>query len=380
MIGGAEVAIKEITDRISDVDFHMVTLRYDSSLPRLEKIGNIIVHRIGFSKKDPKPDSLLSFPMYFNKVFFPVLAPLYAYFIDREEKFDGIWSMMIFMSLPAMIFNFFFRKIPYGISIQEGDDIDSFMKKWFMRPFKFLVLRSLYQASTVQAISCFLSDWIRSLGYVGKLVVVPNGVNLALFNENFSNVLDIRNLRKEVGFQDDDFVISTTSRLVYKNGIDVLVSALSLLSDKFKLLVVGDGPLKEDILKQIRNLKLTNRVFMFGQKDQKEIPKYLLLSDVFCRPSRTEGQGIAFLEAMALGVPVLATRVGGIVDFLKDGETGLFFEKDNSEDLALKLNLISEDKILKNKLVDKAKKLVSEHYDWDDLVLKMKSDFFNSFF
>jgi glycosyltransferase involved in cell wall biosynthesis len=146
------------------------------------------------------------------------------------------------------------------------------------------------------------------------------------------------------------------------------------------LLVVGDGPLKEDILKQIRNLKLTNRVFMFGQKDQKEIPKYLLLSDVFCRPSRTEGQGIAFLEAMALGVPVLATRVGGIVDFLKDGETGLFFEKDNSEDLALKLNLISEDKILKNKLVDKAKKLVSEHYDWDDLVLKMKSDFFNSFF
>jgi hypothetical protein len=57
MVGGAEVAIKEITDRIQseEIDFSMVTLRYDSSLPKYEKIGNIKIHRIGFSVKNPKP-------------------------------------------------------------------------------------------------------------------------------------------------------------------------------------------------------------------------------------------------------------------------------------------------------------------------------------
>ena len=65
-IGGAEVAIKEITDRITpeDIEFHMVTLRFDSTLPKVEKIGNVLVHRIGFTKDRPSMADLGKLPLY----------------------------------------------------------------------------------------------------------------------------------------------------------------------------------------------------------------------------------------------------------------------------------------------------------------------------
>ena len=75
-VGGAELAIKNETDRINDVAFDMVTLRFDSSLPKVEKIGNIMVYRIGFTKKDPTMADLIKFPLAINKLLFPFLACL----------------------------------------------------------------------------------------------------------------------------------------------------------------------------------------------------------------------------------------------------------------------------------------------------------------
>jgi hypothetical protein len=70
-IGGAEVAIKEITDRISpeEIEFHMITLRFDSALPAVEKIGNVLVYRIGFTKRGATIAELKKFPMK-QKIFF----------------------------------------------------------------------------------------------------------------------------------------------------------------------------------------------------------------------------------------------------------------------------------------------------------------------
>ena len=79
-VGGAEVAIKEITDRIrpQDIEFHMVTLRFDSTLPKVEKIGNVLVHRIGFSKEDPNAQDMTKFPLHLNKFIFQFSAYFHA--------------------------------------------------------------------------------------------------------------------------------------------------------------------------------------------------------------------------------------------------------------------------------------------------------------
>lgn len=380
MVGGAEVAIKEISNRISsdDIEFSMITLRYDRNLPRYEKVGNIKVYRIGFTKNSPLPSDLIKMPMYLNKVFFPILAFVKAFWLDRKEKYDGFWSMMLFMSLPAMFFNLFFRKVPYIISIQEGDNTEDFMKRWFMRPFKFLVTKSLFQATSVQAISQYLSKWIRSMGYVGNLNVIPNGVDLERFkkNDNFSRssleaVLNIGDVKV------DDFFIVSVSRLVYKNGLDVLINSLTFLDSNFKVVIVGDGPLKNDLKQKVLELNLNNRVFFVGDKSQEEVPTYLNLADAFCRPSRTEGQGIAFLEAMSCQLPVLATPVGGITEFLKEKITGLLFEVDNAKDLAQKISLLKSDKILRHEITQNAFRMVNEKYDWNKLTVAMREGFFN---
>ncbi len=85
-VGGAEVAIKEITDRIDskDIEFHMVCLRLDSALPKTEKIGNVLVHRIGFSRPNPTAEDLKKFPLHLNKYLYQFTAAFKAIRLHRE--------------------------------------------------------------------------------------------------------------------------------------------------------------------------------------------------------------------------------------------------------------------------------------------------------
>jgi glycosyltransferase involved in cell wall biosynthesis len=95
------------------------------------------------------------------------------------------------------------------------------------------------------------------------------------------------------------------------------------------------------------------------------LPIYLAQSRVFVRPSRSEGLGIAFLDAMAAGIPVVAPPVGGITDFLKDRETGLFCNPEDPESVANAVKELLGNDSLRNSIVMHARQLVKERYDWD---------------
>src|SRR6185503_20413006 len=86
-VSGAEAAIKEITERISDIQFHMVTLRFAKD-PREERIGNVFVHRVGLGST------------YISKMLFPLLAALKAKRLHNEYQFEALWAMMTYMLLP----------------------------------------------------------------------------------------------------------------------------------------------------------------------------------------------------------------------------------------------------------------------------------------
>jgi glycosyltransferase involved in cell wall biosynthesis len=132
----------------------------------------------------------------------------------------------------------------------------------------------------------------------------------------------------------------------------------------FKLLLLGAGEQEEELSKLVDDLKIKDKVAFIGLVSRSELPKYLKISDVFVRPSLSEGLGSAFLEAMAAGVPVIGTPVGGIPDFLKDDETGLFCEAGNPESIARKVEKLVFDDSLKKKIVENGLKLVKEKYDW----------------
>lgn len=122
------------------------------------------------------------------------------------------------------------------------------------------------------------------------------------------------------------------SRLSPEKGIDILLEAARKLPE-IDFLIAGDGPEREIL----ENSSSPNVTFLGFVKD---IPDLLSQADVLCVPSRSEGLGLAALEAMAAGVPVVASRVGGLPEVILDGETGLLFTSEDPEALKIALQTL----------------------------------------
>ena len=172
-------------------------------------------------------------------------------------------------------------------------------------------------------------------------------------------------------------VLVTTSRLVKKNAVGDIIESLRFLPENVKLLVVGSGPLFKSLQLLTTHYSLQTRIKFVGHVVPDKIREYLWASDIFIRPSLSEGFGNSFIEAMAAGLPVIATPVGGIVDFLKDGETGLFCKVNDSKSISEAVLRLVNDPALKNKIIENASKMVTDKYDWHIVATEMRSEVFN---
>ncbi|MGB3921902.1 MAG: glycosyltransferase family 4 protein [Minisyncoccia bacterium] len=383
-VGGAEVAIKEITERTSpeDYEFHMICLRFDSGLPRKEKVGKVLVHRIGFSTPSPTMADLKKFPLHLNKFLFQFLAPFYGLWLHKKYKYDAIWAMMAHScGVPAAIFKILSPKIPYLLTLQEGDPIPEILAK--ARPVMPLFRRAFTTANMIQAISNYLANWAREMGFKGPLEVIPNAVNTAHFSQNYSET-ELGELKKKLGKKTGEVYLITTSRLVKKNASDDVIRALALLPKKYHFLILGTGP-DEDMLRALAKSKsLESRVHFLGQVEHSNMPKYLKVSDIFIRPSLSEGMGNSFIEAMAARLPVIATQEGGIADFLFDPEknpdkvpTGRAIPPRDPEAIARAVKLFEKNAEETRKIVDNAEKMVKEKYDWNLIARDMQEKVFD---
>lgn len=364
IVGGAELAIKEITDRINDVQFDLITLRFNKKLPKFEKIGNVNVYRIAFS-------NLL--PLKINKIIFPFIAWYKGNRMHKKNRYDAIWAMMAnYAGFAALFFKLTHSKVPYLLTLQEGDPLPETEKK--VKIVYPMFKKIFIKADFIQAISNYLADWAKKMGFKGLLEVVPNGVDVQIFSQEYPEA-ELAKLKDEFKKNPNDIFLITTSRLVRKNAIDDVIKALQYLPENIKFLILGSGPELKILQNLTKNLKLEQRVFFLGHIDYKEIPKYLKISDIFIRPSLSEGMGNSFIEAMTAGIPVIATPVGGIVDFLKDEETGVFCEVRNPLSIAEKVNLILKDENLRTKIIKNAKEIAVKNYDWDLIAKKIKRIF-----
>lgn len=349
-IGGAEVAIKEVTDRLKDIEFDLITAKLKRGLPEFERVGNVNIHRLGVGNR------LLDKPLL------PNLGFLKAINLHKKRNYDLIHGIMASQgSATAYLFKFVNKSVPFVLTLQEGDLGRN-------SPFdRFWQARIIKKADAITAISGYLADYARKHNKKVPLYIVPNGVDLEKF--------EIRNSKFETSPKSQNpsqKTIITVSRFVRKNGIDVLIRAVGQLPADYRLTIIGYGKEKKKLEKLIKKLGLENKVDFFKNTTHEQIVPYLAKADVFVRPSRSEGLGSAFLEAMAAGVPIIGTKVGGIPDFLEDGKTGLFVEKDDPKDLARKVEMVLEDEKLKRELSENGRKLVEERYNWDRIAVLMK--------
>jgi glycosyltransferase involved in cell wall biosynthesis len=358
-VGGAEVAVDQITKRISDIEFDMITLNLDGRQPAKEKMGPIMVYRIGGPGK-------------LSKLFFPFTSWFLATRLNRHRKYDAVWSIMAsFSGFAARIF-LFGKKTPFLLTLQEGDPLDEIQHK--VRHVSSLFKSIFTRATRIQVISNFLKKFALDMGATAPIVVIPNGVPLTLFSAPMSDEMR-RNLRGEWGLHDHDTVLVTTSRLVKKNGVGDIIRALPLMPQHIKLIVVGVGPLEQELKNLVAGFEVEDRVQFAGYVHYEHIPKYLYASDIFIRPSLSEGMGNSFIEAMATGLPIIATPVGGIPDFLHDGETGIMCEPENPQSIADAVERLVADKKLRHHIQQNAAELVKT-YDWNSIAERMEKEFF----
>lgn len=383
-ISGAEAAIQEITDRIdpAEIEFHMVTLYYDSAVPRVGKIGNVLIHRVGlFGKPHASLEERRKFPLHYNKHFFQFAAALKAYFLHRRYRYDGAWAVMAHgTGVPVSLFNVL-TGVPYALTLQEGDPPEHIER--IMRPVWLLFRRAFTHAHVVQPISEFLGAWARRMGYSGRMELIRNGANPESLKPTFAEA-DVVALKQRLGKKEGDIYLVNTARLVHQKGFDTTIRALPLLPANIKLLVVGGGPDEESLKNLVHELALEERVVFTGQVDRSIVTQYRMAADIFVGPSRSEGLGNAFLSAMACRMPVVATQVGGIADFLFDakrnpekGTTGWAVDPDSPEQIAAAVEEILANPEGVREVTDRARKMVEEEYDWDFIAKKMQEQVFS---
>ncbi|MBI4068102.1 glycosyltransferase family 4 protein [Candidatus Kaiserbacteria bacterium] len=381
-IGGAEVAIKEVTDRISQSEyaFDMITLRFDSALPKFERVGNIDVFRIGFTRRGATMTDLKKFPLALNKYLYPFWALAAAVVLHRRKRYDAVMSVMTsYSSFAALFFKMLFPAVPYIVRSDDGDPIEHLKKR--VGIFSPLFTRVFTKADFAVTTSSYLERFVRSMGYKGPLAVVPNGVNAAHFSQRYAPE-ELNALKRALGKKKEDVYLITTSRLVSKNACDDVIRALPLLPARVSFLIFGTGPDETMLRALVEKLGVVNRVRFMGQIGHAEMPKYLKASDIYIRPSLSEGFGIVFVEAMAAGLPVVATQEGGIADFLFDAKrnpdkptTGWAVDRDSPKQIAEAVKEILENPEQVARVKKTAKKMAIEKYDWNLIAERMRTLF-----
>lgn len=204
--------------------------------------------------------------------------------------------------------------IPVFITAR-GTDINLFSRMPLIRP---KIVKALNRATGIIAVSQALKRRMIELGIAaGKIAVIPNGVNRETFSPR-----NRQEARRNLGLNPEDQIILTVGALAQVKGIDRLIRALALLTRNeserpIKLFIIGEGSERFALEAQIANLKLQNRIFLFGAKPQVELPDWYSAADLFCLSSHREGCPNVVIEALACGLPVVAADVGGIGELVE---------------------------------------------------------------
>ncbi len=189
--------------------------------------------------------------------------------------------------------------------------------------------------------------------------LIPNGVDITRFNP----------AHVDTSIDGREQVAVCVSKLRYEKGIDVLLQAWCLVhqqAPQARLIIVGDGGLRFQLECLAKSLGIANSVEFTGL--QSDIPPQLHRGSLAVLPSRWEGMPNALLEAMACGLPCVATRVSGSEDIIQHGVNGLLVESEDYRDMSLALLTLLRDPLLAQKYGQAARKTVERHYSLEQVM------------
>ncbi len=282
----------------------------------------------------------------------PMMALFLVHSLLQIRKCDLIYANWLGAGIIGAIANLLTGK-PLVVSLR-GDDGYLARDKRIWRTLTKWVSR---RACVVAPVSEGIREILVQIGVPGDKVVVPRfGVDLELFHAD-----------EHPMNRSDQLTVVFVGSLIKKKGPQDLIQALEdpALSD-IRLVMVGDGILREELTEKCREAGLTGRVDWQGLRSQKEVAAILRSCDILCLPSYTEGKPNVIKEAMASGLPVIATPVGGIAELVEDGVTGRLFSPGDVHALRECLKALAADSDLRTKMGKAGlEKIKQEGASWD---------------
>jgi len=198
------------------------------------------------------------------------------------------------------------------------------------------------------AISDSVKRFVRHLGK--DSIVIPNGIDIPAKSYDNHNGINVTYI----------------GRLIYAKGVQDLIAAFKMLSVKARLLIAGDGNYRE----QLEKLAAGNGTIKFlGIKDKQGIIDMLSITDVFVNPSYSEGLPTSVMEAASMGVPIIATDVGGTREIIKHNQSGILIKPHNIAVLSTEIQSLIANPDKASRLGQSAKAAMKD-YNWNDIMAK----------
>ena len=318
-----------------------------ADLPHREQDGSLTVIRIPALRRRQDRSGAL------EQLLFILSASFSSLKLVRELKPD---ATLAFFGMPSGAVAFLLKittGLPYIVSLRGGDvpgfrpyDFGTYHK--LIGPF----LRIIWQhAFAIVANSNGLRDLALKFDARFEIPIIPNGVNLDLY------VAGDRNQAAPHLF--------SAGRIVHQKGLDLALRALVGLKDlDWEWRIAGDGPQLEFLKRLAQELGIAERIRFLGWQSREQLIQQYQSANLFLFPSRHEGMPNAVLEAMASGLPVIASRIAGSEELVMDGETGLLFPSESVDSLRAALKQLLTDASLRQRMGVASRRRVEEYYSW----------------
>lgn len=345
---------------IPGLEVHLVTSSADGSYHHFQ-VGNgaVTVHCVPIGKNS----KTLHFQSIFDLLRYSWSGYRFARKLLSQGDFDAIHA---FFSVPcgvqACLLGRQF-KIPFIVSLR-GADVPGFSERFavlytFLKP---LIRRVWRHAYKVVAASEGLKKLAHTTNASQKISVITNGIDITEFAP--ATVREI-----------DGYIrILCVSRMTPRKGIRYLIRAMRLILEKdaarkLELWIVGEGDELASLKQSAGDLGIAKNVKFFGRVEHDKLLFYYQLADIFCLPSLNEGMSNALLEALASGLPLVATVTGGTKELVQDGENGFFIKQHSAVDIAEKLETLQRDEALRKRF-GQASRRRAEAMSWKNVAIE----------
>lgn len=261
------------------------------------------------------------------------------------SKFDVIFAHYLFPTGFLALIPHYLKRKPL-VLMAHGTDI------WLAEEFKTLrrlIGFSLRRSEKIIAVSHDLAKRIKRLYALNsdKITIASCGIDTRLFSP-----MDKLKAREELNLPMDKKIILFIGNLIKVKNLPHLLKAFAeivSLSSEFILIIIGEGPLKEALLKMSEELNLSNLIKWENFKEHQDLPKWYSASDLFVMPSYSEALSLVCLESLACGVPVIAYKHKVFSEYIKDGENGFLVNVEDSKVFSQKIiNLFNDENLYRN--------------------------------